>query len=299
MDSVAENLAVLQEETDALIAVYDPGDRLRYANRAFRNAYFVEEGETPRWPDLMRRNHVARRGTVIEAPDFEIWLSSVKSRRGKIASRCIETSLYDGRWIWIVETVRPDGWMMFVGTDITELGRSERSLRQDRDHAVKAAVTCDLTGISNRRHILAGLDLCVERAERLGTDFCLCLLDLDHFKSVNDVYGHPAGDDVLIAFARLVRSTIRLKDLFGRVGGEEFLLILPETGLADAAILVHALFDLVRRARPLRVAPDFGHTCSGGLIAWTPGATSQSLYAQADAALYRAKKDGRDRIASV
>lgn len=297
LDAIAQKLSILQEETDALIAVYDPGDRLCYANRAFRSAYHVGADETPLWPDLMRRNHLARRGTVIDTTDIDAWLASVISRRGKVASRTIETSLHDGRWIWVVETVRPDGWMMFVGSDVTELRQSERSLRQDRDHALKASVTDELTGVSNRRHVIGALEALVARAERPGAlDLCICLFDLDHFKNINDVLGHQAGDVVLKAFARLMRANIRLKDAFGRVGGEEFLLILPETSGDDAARIAERALDEVRLSRPLAAYPDFTYACSGGLVVRQAGDTAQSIYARADDALYRAKREGRDRI---
>ncbi|KQT60745.1 MULTISPECIES: GGDEF domain-containing protein [unclassified Aureimonas] len=297
MVSVTDQLAVLQEETDALIAVYDPGDRLRYANRAFRSAYFIEDDETPLWRDIMRRNHSAQRGTMIETRDIEVWLASVTSRRGKVASRTIESNLYDGRWLWIVETVRTDGWMMFVGSDITELRRSERTIRQECDRARKASVTDDLTGVSNRRHVIAALDALLERADDRGAEpFTLCLLDLDRFKSVNDIFGHPAGDLVLVSFAQLMRSGIRLKDHFGRVGGEEFLLILPETDAGAARGIIEGVLDEVRRSRPLLAHPDFTYTCSGGLATSRLGDNAQSIYARADQALYCAKREGRNRI---
>ncbi|MBX4915206.1 GGDEF domain-containing protein, partial [Rhizobium bangladeshense] len=85
------------------MAVYDGDDRLRYANSAFRSAYFIEPEETPLWPDLMRRNFHLGRGTVIRTENFEEWLRSTQSRRGKIGYRAFETDLSDGRWLWMTE----------------------------------------------------------------------------------------------------------------------------------------------------------------------------------------------------
>ncbi len=150
-------LAELYGETSVLVALYDGQDRLRYANPAFRAAYHLDSTETPLWPDLMRRNFLARRGTVIRADDFEAWLTSTVARRGKTGFRAFETDLMDGRWLWMTETVQSDGWMLCIASDITALRADDRTVRQDRDRAIRAAETDELTGVSNRRTRSAGL----------------------------------------------------------------------------------------------------------------------------------------------
>lgn len=296
-EQIANKLTELREESAALIAVYDPEDRLRYANAAFRKAYCVEPGETPLWPDLMRRNWQAGRGAIIAHPDIEAWLASAISRRGKVPRRAFETDLIDGRWLWIVETVQPDGWMLFIATDITELRRKERELRQLRDLATRAAQTDELTDISNRRHMWALLENLLDGAHPSGArQGCLCLFDLDLFKQINDRFGHQAGDTVLVDFARTVQGNIRLRDGFGRIGGEEFMLLMPDTSILHAKKIVDRIFAAVHARRPLPNAEDFTYTFSAGLAEIKAEDTPQSVYSRADQALYQAKHDGRDRL---
>ncbi len=131
-----------------------------------------------------------------------------------------------------------------------------------------------------------------------GTGFSMCLLDIDQFKHINDLYGHQAGDAVLVDFARRVGAAIRQRDAFGRVGGEEFMVLLPNTALGDAVPVIERVMEIVRLASPLPQSPPFAYRCSAGLAAYSPGETSEAFYARADAALYAAKAGGKDRIST-
>jgi len=299
MDDIAASLASLTDDTEVLIALYDHDDRLRYANRAFRSTFHLDDGETPLWPDLMRRNQALGRGTVISVPDFEAWVVSAQSRRGKVPFRAFETDVVGGRWLWMTETVDRNGWMLCIANDITHLRADERTLRQDRDFALKASQTDELTGISNRRYMMSKLEEMVQRQAAVGAGRgCICILDIDFFKGINDLYGHQTGDDILLDFARRVHPVVRRHDCFGRIGGEEFMLIFPETTLPEGRKIVDRVLDKVRTARPLPSAPQFFYTCSAGIAVLEPGDTARSLYSRADAALYEAKHAGRDRIAA-
>ncbi|OHV72735.1 sensor domain-containing diguanylate cyclase [Ensifer sp. LCM 4579] len=297
MEQDISRLYELFESSPVLVAAYDEFDRLRYANPAFRSAYFIEPDETPLWPDLMRRNFHARRGTVINATDFEEWLRSTQSRRGKIGFRALETDLHDGRWLWMTETMREDGWMLCVATDVTDLKATTRAVRQDRDLAIKASYTDELTGVANRRFVTARIeDMLQSQGAKEPSLGCLCVLDIDRFKSINDQFGHQIGDVVLRDFAKRIHNLVRRTDCFGRVGGEEFVLTLPATSLEQAQLIAERMLASVRVSRPLREHPDFRYTFSAGIASARAGDTALSLYARADAALYRAKLSGRDRI---
>ncbi len=194
MDGVFEKLSQMYEGTPVLVAAYDRFDRLRYANQAFRSAFFLKPEETPFWSDMMRRNFHAHRGTVIRTADFEAWLISTQSRRGKTGFRAFETDLVDGRWLWMTETVQSDGWMLCIASDITGLRADERSVRQDRDFAIRASHTDELTGVANRRFVMARIDDMLQRPDPTdGILGCLAVLDIDRFKNINDRYGHHAG----------------------------------------------------------------------------------------------------------
>lgn len=167
------------------------------------------------------------------------------------------------------------------------------------EQAKRQATHDSLTGLLNHSAALEVLGTELERARRSGEPITVMIADLDHFKAVNDTYGHATGDQVLIESAHRLRGIVRPYDYVGRVGGEEFLLVLPN---CDAEGGGH-MAERVRRAigdRPYaRTAGAFTVTISIGLITWdTPLPTSQkALIELADQALYRAKKEGRDRVA--
>lgn len=290
-------LARLMEHAGNLIAVFDPEDRLRFANRAFRAAWFIEEGEEPLWSDLMRRNHHARRGTVVTAVDFETWLHSTQARRGKSGFRAFETDLHDGRWLWMAETMQPDGWMLCVASDISSIRPDERSLRQDRDSAIKASQTDELTGLPSRRYVMGKLGelVCATGGGEANVG-CLAVLDIDNFKYINDRFGHGIGDAVLKDFGVTLQRHVRKTDTLGRVGGEEFLLILPNTTMEDAEAVVQRMLLAVRHSRPVPEQASFRYTFSAGLAWVTRGDDPGTVYRRADLALYAAKMRGRDQI---
>jgi diguanylate cyclase (GGDEF)-like protein len=300
-DEVLYNLLLSQDESQVLVALYDQNDVLRYANKSWRAAFHLAPGEQPSWGDLMRRNYDAGLGTVLTTKNFEEWLISTQSRRGKIPFRAFETDLVDGRWLWMTETVQANGWMLCIASDITPLRTDDRRLRQDRDLALRASQTDELTGVGNRRFIMTRLEELTRR--ELPPDEpikgCVAVLDIDHFKAINDRYGHQAGDQVLLDFARHAHSFVRRLDCFGRIGGEEFMLILPETELNTGIHMLERVIERIRTTRPLTALPDFAYTCSAGITALRTGDSAQDLFARADLALYEAKLGGRNRISVI
>ncbi|MGO7269146.1 GGDEF domain-containing protein [Rhizobium ruizarguesonis] len=295
MDEIFEQLLNLSARTQTLIAVYDSHDRLQYANSAFRSVYFIEPDESPLWPDLMRRNFELRRGTVIQTSNFDEWLRSTQSRRGKIGYRAFETDLHDGRWFWMTEAVQTNGWMLCIASEITSLRARGRIVRQDRDQAIKASYTDELTGVANRRFVMARVDDMLAAAQH-GSNGCLVVFDIDNFKHINDRLGHQAGDVVLRDFAHRIHQNVRRNDCFGRVGGEEFVLVMPSTGPEAAIAMVECMLTVIRFSRPLPESPDFSYTCSAGIAACAPSDSASDLYRRADQALYAAKLSGRDRV---
>jgi diguanylate cyclase (GGDEF)-like protein len=172
------------------------------------------------------------------------------------------------------------------------------ALENARLHGIakREAATDELTGLANRRRFVGELELELSRAERFGGPVALVLADLDNFKQVNDRYGHEVGDDVLRAFARVLSGQLREVDLPGRIGGDEFAVLLRETDLPGGIALAERLRAGLARVRvetprgPLRV------TASLGVTAYGEARTSDELFAEADEALYAAKAGGRDRV---
>ncbi len=295
LPTVEAMLARLLDGSTTLVAVFDEHDILRRSNRAYREAYHVDDGEEILWADIMRRNHAHGRGAIIDANDIEAWLVTALSRRGKLASRAFEVDLVDGRWLWMCETVLENGWSLAIASDVTNLKAGERELRQLTDKAIREAQTDSLTGISNRRYMMLVLDRLLASPAGNPPD-SICLIDIDHFKSINDRHGHEVGDEVLVDFSRRMRNAVRPSDTFGRIGGEEFMLVFPGLGHAEAErVLARILGEIRSRAYVGRGVEVF-YTVSAGLVERRRSDDARSIYGRADQALYDAKQGGRDRI---
>jgi two-component system cell cycle response regulator len=187
-----------------------------------------------------------------------------------------------------------------VCTQIRKKRYSER-LRDNVQMSIEMAITDALTGLHNRRYMESHIGALIEQASARGKPLAVSLLDIDFFKSVNDTYGHDAGDDVLREFANRIRKSIRGIDLACRYGGEEFVVLMPETDLAVAA----AVSERLRRriaSEPFRVqqgARQIEVTISIGIAALGGGDDAAMLVKRADQALFRAKRDGRNRVVPV
>jgi len=155
-----------------------------------------------------------------------------------------------------------------------------------------------LTGLYNRRWLDENLPGMIEQHNETRRNLCLLMLDIDHFKRYNDSVGHLAGDQALITVASTLQAQIRDDDQAVRFGGEEFLIVLPDTGLMDAHPIGERLRYTVQQAaiRSSEGKALPGVTLSIGLAEWTPGETPEQFIARADAAMYQAKREGRNRM---
>jgi diguanylate cyclase (GGDEF)-like protein len=238
-------------------------------------------------------------GQVFIAGDEVAWVGRVGASQDETLTLPLGLSA-DGE-----TTLRlyPDGSFTTETGELAEWLSSQAAvaLENARLHDVvqRQAITDDLTGLVNRRRFMSALESEIERARRLSSQLTVVLADLDDFKRVNDAFGHHAGDDVLRAFADLVRSYVRDADVPGRIGGEEFAILLPETNSADAASVAermrHSLSLVsipVTQDQTVRVSSSFG------VAELAPGQSGDDLMRAADAALYRAKEEGKNRVAT-
>jgi two-component system cell cycle response regulator len=169
--------------------------------------------------------------------------------------------------------------------------------KADREKLERLATFDSLTGLYNRRAVLGRLDELINLANRYKEDFSLSMLDIDHFKKVNDHYGHLTGDEVLEEIAVLIRRNIRETDIVGRYGGEEFIIILPKTNLASAWVVAERLRSIIEKTKMKDSAGNaFAITVSQGLVGWERDEDAASLISRADEALYKAKEKGRNRV---
>lgn len=183
---------------------------------------------------------------------------------------------------------QPNGTYIWYGSfiDITEL--------KDREAALQVqAITDELTGIYNRRYFMNSLTQQVELARRYDHAFSLITLDLDHFKSINDRWGHEAGDRALKESCELIAGRLRSSDIFCRVGGEEFAILCPATHAAQAGELAESLRQSLANHV---VTPQGPVTASFGVASWDKSMNGQVLLRRADEATYSAKKEGRNRV---
>lgn len=170
-------------------------------------------------------------------------------------------------------------------------------LKQSQDDIRKLMLTDALTGTPNRRHLDERLTEEVYRARRYGTSLCVILTDVDHFKAVNDNYGHVTGDEVLKQFARVLSDCVRDSDFLARFGGEEFVILLPGTERGTAQAIAERIRRHVKQLRAHGLTEQV--SASFGVIQVRDGETTEQILQRVDAAMYQAKHAGRDRVVAV
>ncbi|MDX1803222.1 MAG: GGDEF domain-containing protein [Alcanivorax sp.] len=190
-------------------------------------------------------------------------------------------------------------WFIYMGGYIHNL---QTRVREQREHLREAharlsaiAIRDELTGLYNRRHFLERLDKELALSNRKHTELRLAIIDLDHFKRINDSYGHQAGDEVLRRFASIAQASLRKSDLLARYGGEEFVVLLPQTSETDSLAALRRLGETFANQR-YDFAPDVSVTFSAGLALHQPDEPGEALAKRADMALYQAKHRGRNQV---
>jgi diguanylate cyclase (GGDEF)-like protein/PAS domain S-box-containing protein len=204
----------------------------------------------------------------------------------------------DGETFWLRGVSLPereeDGTLIWHGMISNINAQKELEAELER-----LAITDELTNAFNRRHMLTQLEAYLAEHVRYGVPFSLVSIDIDHFKSVNDNYGHLLGDKVLVGFAQIVMGRIRKTDFFARVGGEEFLLLMPHTELSDAAKFAEDIRVSVEKHQ-FKTAEGyrFNVTISAGVVECSSQTISvvEEILRVCDRLLYHAKNDGRNRL---
>ena len=221
---------------------------------------------------------------------FVIWLRHAVGRDGN----ALQADLL--QWSVLALTLP---WFLLIGRHIRRLRKGLADASHHIESIAEQARRDELTGLYNRRAMMAALQQAQRTADSSGEAFSLCLIDIDHFKRVNDTIGHLAGDELLRRFAHAMQDHARTTDILARYGGEEFVQILRLTRLPGAL----ADAERLRQRIAALDLTDCGHTepvtISIGLAEYRPGEPVMQTLARADAALYEAKQAGRNRVASL
>ncbi|SDS15818.1 PAS domain S-box-containing protein/diguanylate cyclase (GGDEF) domain-containing protein [Halopseudomonas litoralis] len=212
-------------------------------------------------------------------------------RRQNVLGSTSEVVLADGRMLQVdlipIRIDDTDVGRLWISSDITEWREHERNLE-------RLATTDPLTGLVNRRVLLAEMEAALQRDAPEFAMGALIMLDLDHFKNINDTYGHAAGDSVLVHLASLLRNMLRQGDIAGRLGGEEFAVLLAGAGSESALVIAERLRAAVEQSSIELEGNSIQVTTSIGLAPLI--GKVDDVFARADEALYRAKKEGRNRV---
>ena len=305
--SLMEEIHLLREEADKKsmfltavldtisqgVCVYDRNLKLAAWNATYKELlgmpnHLLVEG-TP-IEDIIRFN--AQRGEYGDGATDDLVrekLAMIQSPQG-VSPHTYERQRIDGRVVWVDGNPMPDGGLVISYSDITERKRAEETIR-------RMAMTDPLTGLANRNAFNRQLEEAIKLSRRSADLTGLALLDLDGFKTVNDTYGHPVGDALLIRVAAILKATVREVDTVARLGGDEFAIIF-RTLTDPAAVDMPAKRIIDRISAPLHVdGHDIRISVSIGIgYIGTTGLTDEELLKKVDSALYRAKEDGKNRF---
>jgi len=294
-DETLRCLVEALDDSGQAVSIYDADDNLRYANKTYQSM-FLEGYEGPfTFTEILRYGARSGIGVRIDGGDVEALIARTLPRRRSVPRKSFESDLLDGRWFWIDHTILPNGWLLTVAADITSLKHNEKTLRQAHNAAVLASQTDLLTGLPNRRYILELLDAALVASTPSGSSLCVAMIDIDRFKDINDTHGHDAGDAVLRHFASVSRKKLGGQGAIGRMGGEEFLVLLPDTSLIDAARLIEQVRQECTGGGGRSGEAARSYSFSAGLVEAQPGDDRNTILNRADRALYTAKRQGRNR----
>jgi diguanylate cyclase (GGDEF)-like protein len=278
LDNVHSGLLILDSELHA-----------RYSNPILRDMFKTSSAadirkERPFYGDLLR---VAAAASAVNLEDY------VARRLAWVASgdaTATDLNMSDGTVLRCQLAKLPNGGRMLIYSDVTDIVRAAEEME-------KLATIDGMTGIFNRRHFLALADHEWDRARRYGRPLSFLMIDIDFFKAINDRFGHDVGDRAIVHVANLAGHCKRTSDLLARIGGEEFGLLLPETGAAQAELVAERLRQEVA-ASPLAEVSHSATVSIGVATSDETMAGISDLIKAADQALYAAKRSGRNRVVS-
>lgn len=281
-----EELRVEQQGDDCFVVIYSPNES-DLGRRHVLSKRVINIGRDRDNDIVLDSDSVSRRHARVEHRDGQVFVLDLDSTNGTFVNDdgepVTEMQLRKGDHVKIGDSI----FKYLAGSDVEA---------QYHEAIFKLTITDGLTDIGNIKHIREILDKEIPRANRHSRDLSLLMMDIDHFKSVNDTYGHLAGDSVLRDLANLGRARLRPDDVLGRYGGEEFCAILPETDLRGASKIAEDLRARVEEHAFTVEGELIQVTISIGIAELKKGMDVDGFFKDADEHLYRAKKSGRNRV---
>lgn len=276
--------------------IFNADDRLVFSNPALAEIFAIEPERLHgmSFEQIIRCCHQQQQGLKIETTDLDHWLLYASQRRRSVPFRIFEADTVDGNWYLMSEQCNSEGAILLHAKDITEQKRLQLALLQTEQRLKNQANTDELTGIANRRFFMHQAEKILKHQDRIGAKCSLLMLDIDHFKGLNDHYGHLAGDRALQFICEQIRLQLREYDLFARYGGEEFVIVLADIPAREAVSVAEriqqqlATHVLHYRQAPIRLQVSIG------IAEHEPEQSLNVLLQRADQALYQAKAAGKN-----
>lgn len=283
-----EELKVPREGADCLVIIYAP-DETDYGRRHVLHKEVTSIGRDRENDIVLNSDSVSRRHARVEHRGEHIYIVDLDSTNGTFVNDSPdpvhECQLRKGDQIKIGDTI----FKFLAGSDVEA---------QYHETIFKFTITDGLTDVGNKKHLDHVLSKEIPRAVRHGRELALLMIDIDHFKEVNDTFGHLAGDTVLRELAAVAQKRLRPDDELGRYGGEEFAAVLPETSLEGAVQIGEDLRQRVESHAFIVEGERISVTVSIGAAELKPGMDVNAFFKSADEQLYRAKNNGRNRVCS-
>ncbi|MEE2002768.1 sensor domain-containing diguanylate cyclase [Alkalimonas sp. MEB108] len=276
--------------------VFDAKDQLVFANPALAEIFAIELEQLTgmSFANIIRHCHQQKSGLLIETTDLDDWLLYAGQRRRSVPFRIFEADTVTGHWYLMSEQCNAQGAILLHAKDITEQKRLQFALQQAEQLLRNQANTDVLTGIANRRYFMQQAGKVLKHQQRTGAACSLLMLDIDHFKQLNDAHGHLAGDKALQFICEHIQSQLRNYDLFARYGGEEFVILLADIAATEAVQVAERIQQQLASHPMSYRTKTLPIELSVGIAELQPQQSLTELLQHADKALYQAKAAGRN-----
>ncbi|MEH6447660.1 MAG: diguanylate cyclase [Oleispira sp.] len=282
------------------IMVLDENDKIIFCNKVVAGMYGLTDcddlfGKT--FSQMVSHCYHTHTGIIIDTDNLDSWLAYAESKRRCQKYRRFEVDLHDGRWFQISEQLVHNDCIVMIATDITDKKNAESRLTEMSEELFLLATTDALTNVFNRRHFMEQALTEQKRCRREKYSYALLMLDLDSFKAINDNYGHACGDAVLISIADMIKLELRDYDLLGRIGGEEFAILLPNTTHTSALIISERIRCSIEHLNIESNGHSVKATVSIGVaLDENVDKDLEEMFLIADKFLYQAKENGRNQV---